>query len=128
MYSLMCDETTDVAEFYQISVCIRYVNTNENESTIKEILLDMLVEADGLDAVSLKMSLYNVLRKCNINSQKMVGQGYDGSSAMSGDFRGVQALVRNEVPHSMHAQLYIARATFLLKFQMFGIVLELFLV
>ena len=53
-----------------------------------------MTEADGLDAVSLKMSIFNVLRKCNINPQKMVGQGYDGSSAMIGDFRGVQSLVR----------------------------------
>ena len=101
MYSLMCDETTDVAGLSQISVCIRYVDTHENKPEIKERLLDV-VEADGLDAVSLKMSIFNVLRKCNIDPQKMVVQGYDGASAMSGEFRGVQALVRDEVPHAMY--------------------------
>ena len=101
MYSLMCDETTDVAGLSQISVCIRYVDTHENKPEIKERLLNV-VEADGLDAVSLKMSIFNVLRKCSIDPQKMVGQGYDGASAMSGEFRGVQALVRDEVPHAMY--------------------------
>ena len=46
----------------------------------------------------------SVLQESGIdtNITKLVGQGYDGASSMSGEFRGVQAIVRQSHPVALY--------------------------
>lgn len=40
--------------------------------------------------------VFSGLKSCGINCQYLIEQGYDGASNMSGKYKGVQAIVREE--------------------------------
>jgi len=42
------------------------------------------------------------LNRLGVNSQYMLGQGYDGAASMSGDFKGVQTMIREKHPSAFY--------------------------
>jgi hypothetical protein len=88
-FSVLADETTDVAHHSQLSVSVRYVRQTE----IVERFLEF-VNPDSLSGAGLAAEIVNVLKRAGLETNYLVGQGYDGAAAMSGSFNGVQAEVR----------------------------------
>ena len=78
-FTLMVDETIDCSGAEQLSVCLRFVK----DGKIYERLLQ-LVEATDLSGAEIARQLLNILRNLRINPNFMIGQCYDGTSAMSG--------------------------------------------
>ena len=95
-FSVLADETTDISGIEQLNICICYYYN----STICEDFLTFLPVYD-LTGKSHAKSILDTLKGYNINLNKMIGQGYDGASAMSGEFKGVQSEIRRECPTAL---------------------------
>ena len=93
-FSVLADETTDIACKEQLSLCVRYVDT---DNCLQEHFLQF-VEVEGLSGKELSEAILTNLQKFGIDVSRMRGQGYDGAAAMSGRPKGVQAYVREVVP------------------------------
>lgn len=92
-FSLLVDETTDMAKQEQITICLRYVF----EDMLHEDFIDYVV-ADAMTGEGLADTILTHLREFPIELSCMVGQGYDGAAAMSGIFKGVQAVIKRQFP------------------------------
>ncbi|XP_008178694.1 zinc finger MYM-type protein 1-like [Acyrthosiphon pisum] len=96
-FSILADETTDVSNIEQLSLCVRYVNNNNmlNEDFIQFIAIHSLT---GLD---LATSILKGLSDCGVNSEYIYGQGYDRASNMAGQFKSVQK-IRDKYPNALY--------------------------
>ncbi|CAH1966398.1 unnamed protein product [Acanthoscelides obtectus] len=83
-FSVLADETADIAGHEQLSIGIRYVFEQNDKFTLKEEFLGF-VKLDRLNADSIASSILQFLEKSGLNLDKLVGQGYDGCSTMSGE-------------------------------------------
>lgn len=92
-FSILADETTDIASVEQFSLCIRFFNSDDLK--VEENFLEFIPVTD-LTGQNLANVLLRALEELDINCNYMVGQGYDGASSMSGVFHGVQAYVREK--------------------------------
>jgi len=90
-FSIMCDETTDIAGVVQLSFCVRFVE----EAQIYEEFLQFIPVTDCTGA-GLANSICKALHDMKLNCEKMVGQGYDGAGAMSGSLKGAQAIIQKK--------------------------------
>ena len=97
-FSVLADETTDISCKEQLSICIRYV---DSDNCLQEDFLQF-IEVDGLSGESLSRAILTNLQRFGIDISKMRGQGYDGGAAMSGRLHGVQAYVREVVPTAVY--------------------------
>ena len=52
--------------------------------------------------MGLSVQLLRILRECHIDTNNMVGQGYDGAAAMSGHMNGVQKHIREQCPSAVY--------------------------
>ncbi|CAN8017316.1 unnamed protein product [Ixodes persulcatus] len=98
-FAVLADETSDVSQTEQFSLCVRYVEPST--MTIREDFLCFLAVED-VSASNLAHTLKHELLKLGLNLKLMRGQGYDGAAVMSGAFRGVQALIRDEFPTALY--------------------------
>lgn len=96
-FSVLVDETTDISTTEQVTICVRYVNENK----IHEDFLQF-VPAESLTGESLSNLIINSLEKFGLDLDNLVGQGYDGASNMSGQFNGVQAIIRRNYPKAIY--------------------------
>lgn len=89
-FAVCLDTTPDSSNEDQLSIIIRYVDSNGH---INEDLLDF-IHARDMTLGGLFESLKSVLDKFQLKMVNIRGQGYDGCSTMSGCYSGVQARVR----------------------------------
>ena len=76
-YTILCDEVTDVSSQEQLSIVLRFVDTNCN------------IREDFVDFVSVERITGEIIasKHYNLDLQDCRGQGYDGATNMSGDFQ-----------------------------------------
>ena len=98
-FSLLVDETKDLSKNEQLSICIRYLDPNEPE--VVERFLTFVI-APALTAEYLVQYIKDTLSLFNLHLPSIVSQGYDGASVMSGCMSGVQARIRELVPHAIY--------------------------
>ncbi|CAF4745198.1 unnamed protein product, partial [Rotaria sp. Silwood2] len=82
-FTVIGDETTDVSYIEQFTFCLRYVF----EDTVQEKLISF-IPAQDRTGESLARLILEELRKLGLDPKYMVGQAYDGCSAMAGQFNG----------------------------------------
>ncbi len=97
-YSIMIDETSDIAVKEQVSLCIRSVNKNLE---INEYFLGFY-ETAQTDAYTLFTIVKDVLTRFNLPICDLRGQCYDGAANVSGKYNGVQARVREVEPRALY--------------------------
>ncbi|KAL4120004.1 hypothetical protein QTP88_012752 [Uroleucon formosanum] len=97
-FSILADETTDVSNKEQLTLCVRYIDDQNNlcEDFLK------YVNIDSLTGASLSSAILNGLTSCGVQCDFLFGQGYDGASNMSGKFRGVQAIICEKYPQALY--------------------------
>ena len=95
-YSLLDDESTDVATIEELSMCFRWV---DNYSSPVEHFLG-LVSLSACDAASIA-ALKAFLADSDIDAGKLRGQGYDGAATFSGTKNGVQMHIRILAPRAL---------------------------
>lgn len=98
-YSILVDETTDVSTTEQLTFCCRFLDISSQ--TIREEFLGFL-NVYNLTGNSLANTILELLENFGLNIMDLRGQGYDGGANMSGEFRGVQAYIREKQPKALY--------------------------
>lgn len=96
-YSIVLDETQDVSNREQVSVCFRIVDNNFN---ISEHFLGFF-ETPFTDAQTLFNLVINVLSQFDIDISKCRGQCYDGAANVSGHITGLQRRIIDVEPRAI---------------------------
>ena len=110
--ALIDDESTDVTNKEQISICIRFVGRKEDgKHLIREEFLTFVHADKGTNAEELSQSV-------GLSVNDMRAQGYDGASVMSGHVSGVQTRICQVNPNAVYVHcrpevlnLYIVHAS-----------------
>lgn len=94
-FALLADETMDVSTKKQLSICIRYFDNNE-----KKIIEDFLqfIQVNDVSGKGLTDTILKSISYFGLNPKFMIGLGYDGAAAMSGEFKGVKTRIREYYP------------------------------
>ncbi|KAI6658864.1 E3 SUMO-protein ligase [Oopsacas minuta] len=92
-YSLMADESTDVASQEELLVCARWIEDNKSVEHFLGIL-----HAKEKNAQAIACYPRTFLHSKNICFDKMRGLGFDGTKTMSGHRSGVQIRLRLHAP------------------------------
>lgn len=103
VYSVLVDECKDSSKTEQLSFVLRYVHHGTGD--ICESFLTF-VATSCQDAESLSKYILDTLHKHGLDQNKIVSQGYDGASVMSGKYTGVQQRIKNVVPHATYIHCY----------------------
>lgn len=99
IYALIADESTDVTNKEQISVCIRFVSTKEDgKHFIREEFLTFVHADKGTNAEELTTKFLETIQSVGLSVNDIRAQGYDGASVMSGHMSGVQTRIRQVNP------------------------------
>ncbi|XP_042441464.1 uncharacterized protein LOC122026815 [Zingiber officinale] len=91
-YCIIVDESQDESKREQMSLVLRFVDTN---GFIQECFFGLVHVSDTV-ALTLKNVIYSTLAHYNLDVQNIRGQGYNGASNMRGEFNGLQALIIKE--------------------------------
>lgn len=98
IYSILIDETQDLARHEQVSFIIRYVDSSLNTH---EVFIGFFRTA-RTDGRSLTNLIKEVLNSYNLRIEDIRGQCYDGAASMRGSYSGVQARILTENPLAMY--------------------------
>ncbi|XP_013192236.2 52 kDa repressor of the inhibitor of the protein kinase-like [Amyelois transitella] len=101
-FSILADETTDIARMEQVSLCLRYVDSKDaKQHKVKEMFLEYIPTVD-VTGSGLANLIITALKKHGLDCSHVVGQGYDGAAAMSGYLHGAQAFIRQDCPLALY--------------------------
>ena len=103
-FSLLCDEVTDISIKEQLSIVLRFVDSN---CDIREEFIDF-VYTDRITGWIIASKLRDTLARYDIDLLNCRGQGYDGASNMS-SAGGVQGLISADTSKTvyMHCNSHI---------------------
>jgi hypothetical protein len=90
-----------VSRTEQCSICVRYVAEQQENFILREDFLEFVPVCDATGA-SLAHIIIETLRKLGLGLHHLYGQGYDGATAMSDEFKGVQASIRASYPKALY--------------------------
>jgi hypothetical protein len=102
-YSIIVDESRDTAKQEQMSFAVCYVDVTDG--CVHEHFFSF-IHAESLDAASLASYIRKLVATYDFSFNKMVSQGYDGASVMSGHCTGVQTRVREFAPYAIYIHCY----------------------
>eukprot|EP00795_Rhopilema_esculentum_P001416 gene1416-15834_t len=91
MFSLMCDEYTDVSNKQQLSFCARWVDQDLNAC---EDFLGFY-EIPNIKAQTIVTAIKDALIRFNLPMSDLRGQTYDGASNMLGKKAGVAEQIKH---------------------------------
>ena len=101
-FSVIADEATDISNKAQLTVCIRWV---DSDFCVHEDPIE-LIELPKTDAETIAKELKNCLEKHTIPLSQCRGQAYDGASNMSGYLNGVAARIEKDVPAALYLHCF----------------------
>ncbi|KAJ8932430.1 hypothetical protein NQ314_014687 [Rhamnusium bicolor] len=103
VFSVLADETLDISNIEQFTLCVRYLkeDTNLKEYKICENFLQF-TPVENTTGVNLAETIIRNLQDCNIEVEYL--RGYDGTSSMSGKFNGAQAKILEKYPTAIYVQ------------------------
>jgi hypothetical protein len=96
-FSLIADEYTDISNKEQLTVCIRWIDTNFN---IHEDLLGFYNIPD-IKSITIASAIKDALIRVQLSLNKCRGQCYDGAKNMMGHISGVAKLIKVEQPNAL---------------------------
>ena len=92
-YSIIVDESTDIATTSSLVIYIRYVD-DKTFTPITQFLTILTLAA--CNAATIAQEIKNYLNKHQYNTKLMLGFGSDGASVMTGKIKGVVQLLRQD--------------------------------
>ncbi|KAE9523165.1 hypothetical protein AGLY_016398 [Aphis glycines] len=98
-FTILADETTNVSNKEQITLCVRYVDLDANK--IREDFLQF-IEIQNMSGKGLSDVILKNMTDFGLNTKYLTGQGYNGAAAMSGRYNGVQKFIRDEYPSDFY--------------------------
>ena len=87
-FSLMADETTDMADRAELSIFIRYVDSGSHE--VKEEFLGLVEVVGSKGEEALFKLICEVLQHKGVDINQMRFNRFDGTNTMSGEISGLQ--------------------------------------
>lgn len=102
-FSVLADETTDAGHSEQMSISVRYVDFESK--SVREDFIRFVKVAD-LTGETLGRTIASTLQKSGLSLSNLRGQGYDGASNMSGNFKGSQAYISELQPIAVYVHCY----------------------
>ena len=96
-FAVIADETTDKSIKSQLSIVVRYLKGD----SLTERCIGMINQSN-LKGKAIADTILSHLKSLNLPLEKMIGQGYDGASSMSGKEKGVQAIVKESCPLAVY--------------------------
>ncbi|XP_066964231.1 zinc finger MYM-type protein 1-like [Macrobrachium rosenbergii] len=100
-FSLIVDETTDVSNKEQVSVCLHYIHNGQPAETFVGFH-----EVKSAKGKALFQLVLDVLHKMELRIEDVVGQCYDGASNISGKEKGVATRVQEVAPKAIYVHCY----------------------
>ena len=97
-FSIMADESTDVATKEQMALCVRHVDEN---ATVFEDSIGF-AEMEKVDAEAISTAIVTAIRDVGLSMDKLRGQGYDGAIVMSGEVSGVKTRIQQIQPRAFY--------------------------
>ena len=85
---MIADETTDTSYHEQLCLCMHFVKKEKGVHMIREEFLQF-ERATDLTGGGLPRQILNAFHHYGLDPAYMVGQGYDGASALPGHFNGL---------------------------------------
>ncbi|KAK9670576.1 hypothetical protein RND81_13G210600 [Saponaria officinalis] len=104
-FCIIVDEAGDVSGKQQMAIILKFVN---NLGLVNERFFS-IVHVDDTCAMTLKKGIFEVLSHCQFDLKNLRGQGYDGTSNMSGKWKGLQALVNEQCPYAYFVHCFAHR-------------------
>ena len=101
-FSIMCDECTDSSNREQLSICIRWVNSELEPQ--KDFI--GLHKMDNICASDIVRCIKDILLHINLSLSNCRGQCYDGASTMRGVKHGVAKLISDKSPKAIYIHCY----------------------
>lgn len=92
-FSILADETTDIAGIEQMTFCVRYLK----KDIITEAFLKF-VPVHDTSGEALANTIIQTMKGLKLDTSKLRGQGYDGASNMSGKYKGVKTRISEQYP------------------------------
>ena len=103
IYALIADESTDVTNKEQISICIRFVGRKEDgKHRVREEFLTFVHVDIRTNAEELTTKFLETIQSVGLSVNDMRTQRYDGASVMSGHVSGVQTQIRQVNPNAVY--------------------------
>ena len=90
-FSILADETADISGTEQLSIGVRFVDQS-SENVIREEFLGF-TPLTGMSTSGISSSIITRCKEFGLNLERLLGQGYDGCSAMAGKENGVLAKI-----------------------------------
>lgn len=100
-FSILADETTDISGIEQFSFSIRYVDKTGETKVLREDFLTFVAVTD-VTGEGLSNTIRKICQDLHLDMNFLVGQGYDGASAMSGKFKGCAARITAIYPQALY--------------------------
>lgn len=106
-FSILADETSDIAGVEQLSLSVRFANFDNDKLVIREEFLGFVI-LKKFDAQSISEAILEKCESLNLNMEYCIGQGYDGCSAMAGKENGVKNIIQRKYSniHFVHFSSY----------------------
>ena len=100
-FSLIADEATDAANCEQLSIVLRFVDS-ENLS-VREKFLGFTECKSDVSGNAIATNLVDILKnEWHLNLENLCGQAYDGAGAMAGRIQGVAARIMADFPKAVY--------------------------
>ena len=102
-YAIIVDEATDVSFKKQVSICLRYMSDDTNQT--HEDFVGMY-ETGSTTAETLTLLTKDALCRFGLDLHNCRGQAYDGASNMSRRLSGVQARISAQYPKAIYIHCF----------------------
>ncbi|XP_050546739.1 zinc finger MYM-type protein 1-like [Daktulosphaira vitifoliae] len=89
-FSISVDSTPDISHIDQLSLCIRYVNSDGSPVERFICFLDYI----GHKAENIADAIFTILKSYKLNIANLRGQSYDNASNMAGAYSGLQTRIK----------------------------------
>ena len=106
IFSIIADETPDIAKREQLALSLRFVDSN---GLIQEKFIKFIECDTGTSANAIVEKLKTALRDLGLEVKDIRGQGYDGASNMSGQKAGVAKVFNDENPFALFVHCFAHR-------------------
>lgn len=100
-FSVLADETSDISNVEQLSLCVRYVEVIDGHHFVKEDFLQF-EQVTSMKGECLAKQIIECLQKCGVDLNFLRGQGYDGAANMAGMYNGVHRIIQNDYPAALY--------------------------
>ncbi|KAL4088759.1 hypothetical protein QTP88_023843 [Uroleucon formosanum] len=109
--SIIADETTDVSNYFQMSIVFRYLLTDG--SPVERFW--GFFNPTGHDAKCLSECIKSILQDVLTDKNKLITQSYDGANVMSGHISGVQTFIKSKYPNAHYVHCYAHQLNLIMK-------------